>query len=224
MAHRACFRAPIPEIFECANLLREAVDRHLEGNNASASALFSQANNSLVREWLDSIWGKKSLYIDYRPVPNSPPVLKKVQRLETRMPSSAEKAALLHRDGFHCRLCGIPVIRSEVRKYLHALYPNDVPAGRTNASQHAAFQAMWVQYDHILPHARGGTNAEENMLITCTACNFGRMEFTLDEVGIKDPRCRPAMKSSWCGLDTFFLKQNESASQTKNPTPTLATT
>lgn len=206
---RMSFRSPIPEIYYSAELLRAAVDAHLAGNGASASSLISQANNCVVREWLESIWGKASPYVNFRIVPNSPPILKKPQRIETRMPSNTDKAALLGRDGFHCRFCGIPVIRREVRQHLHSIYPDALPWGRTNASQHAAFQALWAQYDHILPHARGGTNALDNMVIACAACNFGRMDFTLEEVGIEDPRRRPIKHSDWNGLEYVlpFAKQ-----------------
>lgn len=198
---RISFREPIPEIYSSAELLRAAVDAHVAGNGARASNLISQANNFRVREWLESIWGKASPHVNFRIIPNSPPILKKPQRIETRMPSATEKAALLGRDGFHCRFCGIPVIRREVRQHLHSIYLDALPWGRKNASQHAAFQALWAQYDHILPHARGGTNALDNMVIACAACNFGRMDFTLEEVGIEDPRRRPIKHSDWNGLE-----------------------
>lgn len=198
---RASFRAPIAEIYYVAELLREAVDAHLSGDRAGASHRISLANSQVVRTWLDSIWGKASTYVNFRSVPNSPPILDKMQRLENRMPGKGEKISLLQRDGFHCRFCGIPVIRREVRALLHSIYPDVLPWGRTNDAQHAAFQALWAQYDHIVPHARGGTNDLFNMVIACAACNFGRMDFTLDEVGIEDPRLRPIKRSDWNGLE-----------------------
>ena len=75
--------------------------------------------------------------------------------------------------------------------------------GRKNIEQHAAFQAMWVQYDHVLPIARGGTSTLDNMVITCAACNYGRMDYTLEEVGLTDPRKRKPMRSGWDGLERF---------------------
>jgi len=82
-------------------------------------------------------------------------------------------------------------------------YPSALPWGKENKSQHAAFQAMWLQYDHILPHARGGNNALNNVLITCAPCNFGRMSYTLKEVGLAHPPERGAQRSSWDGLERF---------------------
>ncbi len=144
--------------------------------------------------------GKNSPYVTINKIPSAHLLTK----ASARMPTKSEKEELLKRDGFHCRFCGIPVIRSETRKLIHSLYPEAVPWGRTNASQHAAFQCMWVQYDHVIPHSSGGTNDLENLVITCTACNFGKMEFTLGELGLVDPREFEPIKSSWDGLERIF--------------------
>lgn len=87
---------------------------------------------------------------------------------------------------------------------MHLTYPDAVPWGRKNSEQHAAFQAMWMQYDHVLPHAKGGTNDLSNVVISCAPCNFGRMEFTLEEVGVEDPRLREPVRSTWDGLERFL--------------------
>ncbi|MCG8043042.1 MAG: HNH endonuclease [Candidatus Thiodiazotropha endolucinida] len=120
------------------------------------------------------------------------------------MPNDAEKKQLHERDGYHCRFCGVPVIRKEVRSAIKKLYPNALQWERKNIEQHAAFQAMWLQYDHVLPHARGGNNDLENVVITCAPCNFGRMDYLMEEVGISDPREREPVKSSWDGLERIL--------------------
>jgi 5-methylcytosine-specific restriction endonuclease McrA len=62
---------------------------------------------------------------------------------------------------------------------------------------------MWLQYDHLLPHARGGTNDLGNIVITCAPCNFARMNYTLEEIGLLDPRTREPVRSDWDGLERF---------------------
>ena len=63
--------------------------------------------------------------------------------------------------------------------------------------------AMWAQYDHILPYARGGTSNLDNIVVACAPCNFGRMNYTLEEVGLTDPRLREPVRSTWGGLENF---------------------
>jgi hypothetical protein len=122
------------------------------------------------------------------------------------MPTAAEKALLHQRDGYHCRFSGIPVIRAEVRKRMKAVYPQALSWATRNIECHAAFQAMWVQYDHIVPFKRGGLHDLENLVVTCAPCNFGRMQYTLDEVGLLDPRGRAPVRSTWDGLERFSVR------------------
>lgn len=88
-------------------------------------------------------------------------------------------------------------------------YPESLPWGGTNPEQHAAFQCMWLQFDHILPHARGGDNSVNNVVVTCAPCNYGRSSKVLCEVGLIDPRGLPVHTTSWDGLERF-LKPSQS--------------
>ena len=201
---RPCFRVAIPEIPVAAGYLDEAVTNHISKRPGIAEALIRQADMPAIREWTESVWGKASTYIQYRKVAGAPPYLAREQRVPVRMPSAADRHLLHLRDGYHCRFCGIPVIRKEIRHRLRGVYPLALQWGRTNASCHAAFQAMWAQYDHILPHVRGGKNNLENIVVTCAPCNYGRMSYTLDEVGLLDPRTREPIRSEWDGLERLL--------------------
>lgn len=200
---RNCFREPIPEIAEAAKLLDAAVSAHLQADRELAEHLIRQANMPEIKEWGYSLWGAKSPHVQYQKIPNAEPVLSRSERQKLRMPTACEKQKLLERDGYHCRFCGIPVIRSEIRQRFVHSYPDLEIWGRTNDKQHAAFQTMWVQYDHILPHARGGGNELSNLVIACAPCNYGRMNYTLDEVNLTDPRSRRLISSLWDGLERF---------------------
>ena len=158
-----------------------------------------------LREWVESLWGKASPYVHHRIVQGAPPILPRAQRPPFRMPTGSEKRLLHERDGYRCRFCGIPVIRKEVRDRFRELYPEVMPWGKTNREQHAAFQVMWAQYDHIVPHARGGTNDLDNIVVACAPCNFGRMNYLVEEVGLADPRTRSPIQSTWDGLERLLL-------------------
>lgn len=207
---RKCFRPPIPEIQIAAKCLDNAVSAHISGDREKAENLIRAANIPAIRDWVESLWGKRSPYILYRPVANAPTILKRTERLKLRMPTSAEKRSLHLRDGYSCRFCGIPVIRPEVRNRLRSLYPDALPwSAKSNKDAHPAFQAMWAQYDHVLPHARGGNNDLANLIVSCAPCNFARMNYTLEEAGLADPRLSEPIHSAWDGLERLLTaRQN----------------
>ena len=125
-----------------------------------------------------------------------------------RTPTVTTRLQVLARDGRHCRFCGTPVISPTVRARFQKAYPRVVGWGTTNASQHAAFQCMWLQYDHLLPNSRGGDSSAANVIVTCAVCNFGRMQATLAEAQLIDPLSHPTPEvwqgfKSWRGLESF---------------------
>ena len=198
---RVCFRDAIPEIAEAAALLDAAVTAHLLGNAAQAEALIRRADMPPVAAWVESILGKNSPYVVIQS--SGTPSLASEYRVAARMPTAQERCQLHARDGFHCRFCGIPVIRAEVRERIQRAYPQALRWGKRNVERHAAFFALWAQYDHLLPHAHGGGNELSNIVVTCAACNYGRGGFTLAEVGLAHPLERPPVRSAWDGLERF---------------------
>lgn len=203
LTSRNCLRDPIPEIFDAARFLDAAVSAHLRAENKTAEDLIRLADMPAIKEWTESLWGKGGPSSRRLVVQNVATPIAIDKRSATRMPNEAEKRDLRQRDGFHCRFCGIPLIRREVRSQMQSQFPTALRWGDRNIEQHAAFQAMWLQYDHLVPHAMGGTNEMSNMLITCAPCNFGRAECSLEEVGLADPRLRQFTKSTWDGLERF---------------------
>ena len=72
---------------------------------------------------------------------------------------------------------------------------------------------MWAQYDHLVPHARRGTNELGNLVITCAPCNFGRMEHCLEDVGLIDPRTRETCAFKLGRVGTLPLKYRHSTAR-----------
>lgn len=200
---RTCLLDPIPQIFAAAKHLDNAVTAHLAGDSKLAEKLIRLADMPEIYEWCESLWGAGGPFSRPLPVENQPPHLSEGERIVKRQAGELVKRALLVRDGFHCRFCSIPLVRGKIRNLIRSSYPEALRWDESNPGNHAAFQAMDLHYDHILPHARGGTNDPENMLVTCAPCNCGRMNLTLDEAGLYDPRLRQATRSQWDGLERF---------------------
>lgn len=200
---RPCFREPIPEIFEAAANLAEAAKAHRAGNLKLAERRIADADIPAISAWTNSILGKVTEEVHgFISVPTCPPRIPLPMRPVPRMPTAATKRALIARDGFHCRFCGIPVIRSETRRRIRLTYPQAVRWGSRNSEQHAALQCLWLQYDHLLPNQRGGSSDLENIVVTCGPCNFGRMEHTIEEARLMNPLGRRP-KPSWAGYDSW---------------------
>jgi hypothetical protein len=198
MSTRHCLRDAVPEIQLAADLLDMAVTAHLTGDRSRAADHIYQANMPEVRAWTESLWGKNSPYAPRVRGARSP-----LARVPDRMPGTALRLAIHERDGYHCRFCGIPVIRKLIRERVRASYPELEIWGRKNSEQHAAFQAMWAQYDHLVPHWYGGENKIENLILTCAPCNYARMGFSLEEAGLTNPLKREPIRSCWDGLERF---------------------
>lgn len=194
---------PIPEIFAAAAKLSQAVEAHRAGEQGLATELLRQADDPIIWAYTDYAWGGGAKQrFGFVSVEGAPPLLARSERLQPRMPTTATKKAVLARDGYHCRFCGIPVIQASIRQLLQRAYPDVVRWGGKNTDQHAAFQCMWLQFDHVLPNGRGGDSALENVVVTCAPCNFGRMETTLAEARLLDPRLSK-LADTWEGFATW---------------------
>lgn len=164
-----------------------------------------------LTDWIESLWGKVSPEIHrYRQVPGAPPSLPEPERFQPKSPNAELRRAVIARDGHRCRFCGIPVIRKEVRDRWRRLQPEALRWGKINANCHPAFQCLWLQYDHLLPWTRGGRTDLDNLVIACAGCNFGRMNWTIEEVGLLDPRSSPIAPprqglEHWDGLERLLV-------------------
>jgi len=197
---RLCLSEPIPQIAEAARFLDEAATAHLSGRSELAEDLIRRADMPEIRKWLKPIWADSSVHLRF-PASQEQKPLSKELRSKERLATTSDKARIHQRDGYNCRFCGMPIIRRETRARIKAIYPTALTWGSKDVEQHAAFQAMWAQYDHVVPHARGGPTILENLVLTCAACNFGRAGYTLEEVAVADPRLRPPLRTAWDGLE-----------------------
>jgi len=205
---RVCLRPPIPEIVIAAGLLNDAATAHVDGRFGEAARFLEQANMPKIMEWAYSLAGPNSEFNTPRFRLSSHSKIPAAQRVKRRMPSSEDKQKLHEIYGYHCCFCGTPVIRTQVRDRLLSHYSNAIPwEGKKENAKHAAIYTMIAQYDHAVPHSRGGDNSLENILLTCLPCNYGRGGFTLEEMGLFDPRTRKRVEcivSDWDGLERLL--------------------
>ncbi|HSF96943.1 MAG TPA: HNH endonuclease [Thermohalobaculum sp.] len=199
---RRFLKEPVPEIFSVWEVMSSAVDLHLEGNTAQAARHFRHADSPIVWEWLNSAWtGIRQHVVDPNPEGDTR-IIPKAERDPDKTIRSEIRHAVLKRDGFRCRYCGIPVVHADIRKIAVKLYPDVVVwDSRDAAKQHAGFQCLWLQFDHVEPHSHGGRSTEENLVVSCALCNFGKDKHTLRQLGLEDPRLRAPDPMDYDGLE-----------------------
>lgn len=204
---RPSIKEPIPQLFEAWELLSQAADEHIDGDPKSAGALIHAANDPALWAWLYPEWEKCHLnVIDKLPHGDTKPV-PKAERDTKRFLTPSDKVALLRRDGYRCRYCGCPVISPEIRKLICRLYPAAAPWDENKpANRHMGLQALWLQFDHVVPHSHGGRSDLQNSVVSCALCNFGKDKYTLLQLGLEDPRLREVVQENWDGLDRLLLK------------------
>ncbi|MEQ9326650.1 MAG: HNH endonuclease domain-containing protein [Rhodospirillales bacterium] len=206
---------PIKELYEAARLLHGAADDHCANRHEEAIVKIKKADIPELYDWCEELWGprgsvdafKRSPVHRYRDVEGAPPKIKG-RKFKYNIPQ-ALKNTVLARDGYFCQFCGIPVILQQAQSVLRKFYGSEIRWGNRNAEKHTAFQALDLDFDHILPLSRGGDNSVENLIVACAPCNCGRGNWTLEEVGVLDPRNHPRQPRSefkeWDGL-TRVLK------------------
>lgn len=199
-------KEPIPAISLAADAMSQAVDAHIQGQTEKAFALFKAADNPDVWAWVNPAWARPDLnVIDKKPLGDTT-TISRGDRDPDRNIAPAVKAAVLSRDGHRCRYCEIPVVDAAIRKIAVSLYPGAIPWDpRDPARQHAGFQCLWLQYDHVIPHSHGGRSVPENLVICCALCNFGKDRYTLRQLGLLDPRDRPPEPTNWDGLERLRI-------------------
>ena len=199
-------KEPIPEIFHTWDFLNQAVDAHLAGDKPRADVFFRKADMHAVWEWLNPAWARPDLNVVVPTASDDTQTVSKEFRDPDRNIAPAVRIAVLQRDGYRCRYCGIPVVHADIRKLAHRLYPDAVPWDQFDpAKEHAGFACLWLQFDHVVPHSHGGRSSADNVVISCALCNYGKDKYTLRQLDVADPRLTPPISSAWDGLERFRI-------------------
>jgi hypothetical protein len=120
-------------------------------------------------------------------------------RSRRQVPNAAATRALHSRDGWRCRYCGCRVVSKSARDKMRAALPGAIP-WRKSEGYHAAFLALLATVEHVTPSSNGGDINSQNLVTACWPCQFGRCNYSLDELGLVDPRSRAPIVDDWDGL------------------------
>ena len=117
----------------------------------------------------------------------------------------AVSTQVFERDGYRCRYCAISVFTQWKNGHiprLVAAMPDLTPGievrdgslsggGRSGALRNVD-QGKWLwlvaSADHVLPASHNGPTTLDNLVTACAGCNYGKMDWTLEQLEVVDPR------------------------------------
>lgn len=98
------------------------------------------------------------------------------------------ESKLFARDNYKCRYCADPVIPKKVFEKAQSLIGStDLPLGRTNLTRSGFYLMFVATLDHVIPWSLGGRTDETNLVSSCWSCNYGKANFTVEQIGIRNP-------------------------------------
>lgn len=140
-----------------------------------------------IREWFvehaQSAWSFRSKVLGTL---ESSPFL---GTLDTRKLTNDVKNQVSDRDGFVCGYCKGKLVSDERLNRISSIVGADnFRISGNNSQRHGYIYIVRTTVDHILPQSKGGQTDLDNLIMCCWACNYGKAEKTLSEIGLVDPR------------------------------------
>lgn len=180
-------------------LIMVAFAHAAEGDITGTIAAIDRTADGRVRDWCVE-HGQVSGRIRLRSL-GSPPPPQRLPVVGPRNPDRALERAVLERDQYQCRYCGLPVIPRRLFVQLGAVVGQArFPTGKGNDQRHGARLAFGAQVDHVVPYSLGGPTNAENLVTACWSCNFGKASYHIEQIGLSDPRDRMPSTVRWDGL------------------------
>lgn len=200
---------PVPSRFrDAVRELGEAVAAGAQGDRSRALTILARLPSNEAREW-----GREHGQVAG---------LKRCQGMRKRgaaarsrrLVSRNLRARVHERDGYRCRYCGMEVIdREAIKEFARFINGPEFSFGSTIESRHGIALLATAQMDHLIPHSVGGDESDENMITACWTCQFGKDGYTLEQLGIQDPRGREPVLDSWDGLTACIKPLRATASR-----------
>jgi 5-methylcytosine-specific restriction endonuclease McrA len=199
-----------------ALIFRHAAEKAANGERAEAIRILQTIRSHEMYEWFDT-HGQSSGW--HRANKFKIPVLKVTpDQLDPCDSPKAYEKHVFNRDGYKCRYCGLKVIAKQVLiAFEKSVGASEFRNNGRNADQHGIVHAFKPVADHVFPHRLGGRTNLDNLVISCPACNYGKAHYTVQQLGIDDPRNRePEPTPDWDGLTSLIqgLKGNQLAAVT----------
>lgn len=184
-----------------ATTVRAALDALDAGEVTAARQLWADVpGDELLAAWNAQVeamretsrWPRSLIQVGRHDKRIAPPVSRSLSR------------RVFERDGYRCGYCHIPVVtqwkHGDIPRLVDA-FPDLTPHLKcvngsifihTTPTNRNCAKWLWITAvaDHIDPAAHGGRTDSENLVTSCGGCNYGKMDWTLEQLGVRRPTIR----------------------------------
>ena len=123
-------------------------------------------------------------------------------------PTESLKRKVYERDGYRCRYCTMHVFTRSKGSRIHQLieaFPDLTPGlrlidgllhgtgsnGGIKNVDYAKFLWSLAAPDHVVPRSHGGQTDLDNLVTSCSGCNYSKMDLTLEQMNVHPPKTLP---------------------------------
>jgi len=193
---------PLPAYFEKAlENFSAAVASLVQGNMDESLDYLARCDSELVGQFFIE-HGQQTAYFRVlnRQEIDKINLLVKAENKTPRLIPGVESKVFI-RDNYRCRYCGIRIVAKNVFvEYSRILGTERFSVERENNKRNGLTLGLRGVADHVEPYASGGETELDNLVTSCYSCNFGKAGYSLEQLGIEDPRFRPPVVDDWKGL------------------------
>lgn len=184
-------------------LFAEAVRLASVGDVAGARIKLGSIQSEQMQTWFIEHGQQSGFFRDRHFHLATPPITIPLDPLRSPDKLATE---VFKRDGYRCRFCGNRLVPlSVLKEFSKAVGNDDFRATGTNMERHGIVLAFRANADHVVPWTLGGRTDMANIVSACWSCNFGKSSYTLEQLGLGDPRDRPIpISDGWNGLTSFI--------------------
>jgi 5-methylcytosine-specific restriction endonuclease McrA len=170
----------------------------------------SQSIDSLRSEEIREFYSKHAIWAFKTRASDKPIESKTLQKL--RMPSLRVRNEVFMRDGYVCQYCTLPVVNTRVfHEFSKSVGTEKFSSEKSDTKANGIVLGFSATIDHVDPFSSGGDSDLNNLVTTCWGCNFGKLNYSIDNLGINDPRNFPKkVNFTWNGLVDYIPRLKSS--------------
>jgi 5-methylcytosine-specific restriction endonuclease McrA len=185
---------PIPAV-DAIDTFESSYRAVIAGKLDTAKELLGQIPSLELQTWFD-LHAQNVSTPRFRGLGSLAPIIVSTE-LDPKKTFSHLSPQIYRRDNFHCRYCGSKVApRSFFTRFSNLIGDDASYIGRANRSRPRIYLLFVATIDHVTSHRLGGRTAARNLVTSCWPCNYGKMEYTLEQLGMDDPRLTPPIEDN----------------------------